>query len=543
MVLKVKSNLGRFSQLRPGHGFNSDLRTPAPDKSALVSARKVFGSSTTDKVLNRYHRPTPSLDLLREGVLKYDCVLPPRHFSPEYSAALDSLRREFIPEKKIIPLTLGAVYNHPDFPRGKSPGLPWSNEGYRTKADVVNSAEARSTISRTWDLVGKNHPVQLPDSCCFQRLQISDPSKDKVRPVWGYPTTVIVEEGRFFYPFIQHVLGITQHDHCYAGGLEMATGGMAYIEQVVQSTFNKMRNRFVMIDWSSFDTRVPAWLIRDIFDLISESFDFEHVQDSEGKIWHVNPVQSRRRWAKLISYFINTPIRLPNGDRYRKASGVPSGSMFTNFVDTLCNATVCRFLSFHCTGSFPEHDLYMGDDGNLLCRGVVNLEDWSRLAADVFGFVLSVDKSWTTVNPDNVHFLGFYNRNGLPKRSNEFLVASYVYPERTVRDPIETCSRAVGQLYSCLDSRLAFRWLEVVEEVLIYHGLTFSDVDEFINSHPGKFKYLSTLGIDPRAVSSATTLWNPLGQLWNVVPPLSPRRNYQGRHYRPDEQRFYIPAS
>jgi len=472
--------------------------------------------------------------------MKYDVKLPRRHFSPEYSAALDSLRQEFKPEKPLIPLTLGAVYAHPDFPRGRSPGLPWIHEGYKTKAEVVDDMSARARISRTWDLVGKNHQVRLPDSAAFNRAQISEPEKDKIRPVWGYPTDVIVEEGRFFYPFIHHVLGITS-DHCYAGGLEMATGGMGYIEQVVQKSFNKLAHKFVMLDWSSFDTRVPSWLIRDVFDMLSEFYDFEHVQDSEGKIWHVNPVQSRRRWNKLVSYFINTPIRLSDGSRFRKSSGVPSGSMWTNMIDTLANATVCRFVSFHCTGSFPIHDIYMGDDGNLLCGGHVNLEDWARLAYEVFGFVLSVNKSWTTVNPDNVHFLGFFNRNGLPKRSNDFLVASFIYPERTVRDPIETCSRAVGQLFSCLDSRLAARWLEVVEDVLTYHGLTTLDVEEFMRQNPQRFKYLQTLGIDPRAVSASLMLWNPTGHLHQVTPPLHPKRNHVPRTYQPDARRFVVP--
>jgi len=535
-------NLVRFSRLSSDRGFPSDLRAPRPDKSALVAAQRAFGFETTAKVLTRFHRPEPTIDLIRDGVLKYNVKLPSRHMSPEYAAALDSVRQEFKPKdgRKLIPLTLGAVYGHPDFPRGKSPGLPWVNEGYRSKGQVVQDSTAKSRISRTWDLVGKNLPVRLPDACAYQRIHLSDPSKEKVRPVWGYPTEVIVEEGRFFYPIIEHILGLS-HDHCYAGGLEMATGGMAYIEQAVQQCLRPGFSKFVMLDWSSFDTRVPAWLIRDIFDILAEFIDFEHVRDSEGRVWHVNPVQSRRRWAKLIRYFINTPIRLPNGERYMKASGVPSGSMFTNLIDTLCNAAVCRFTSFHTTGHFPMHDLYMGDDGNLCCQGIVNLDDWAHLANSVFGFVLSVDKSWTTANPDNVHFLGFYNRNGLPKRSNEFLVASFVYPERTVRDPIESCARAVGQLYSCLDPRLAHRWLYVVEELLLYHGVTARAVDEYIHRNPGKFKYLSTLGINPRMISAATLLWSPTGYLYSVVPPLSPKRNFMRRNYLPSEKCFIIP--
>jgi hypothetical protein len=54
---------------------------------------------------------------------------------------LQSVREEFI-SKKVIPLTLGGVLEYPDFHKDKSPGLPWTQQGYRTKGEVLAEPDA-----------------------------------------------------------------------------------------------------------------------------------------------------------------------------------------------------------------------------------------------------------------------------------------------------------------------------------------------------------------------------------------------------------------
>jgi hypothetical protein len=533
-------NRVRFSSLPALKGFNSDFRAPRLDHVAFVASQKIFGVDVTRRCLSTHYRPGPSLDLLRAGVLKYDRErTPPRPLTPEYLAALDSIREEFRPQESLIPISTGAAFEHPDLPHSTSPGLDWIHKGYKTKRDCIQSYEAFSYVSRTWDMIGKGYKITLPDSCAYNRLQISERTKaPKVRPVWGYPFEVIIEEGRFFYPLLSSIKS-KREDHCYAIGLEMANGGMSYINDAHQRLFLKKHDFWMNLDFSNYDASVPSWLIRDVFNIISEWYDFSRIQSSDGRIWSVNPVQQRRRYAKFVNYFINTTIRLPNGERYRKVSGVPSGSMFTNLIDTLCNAVICRFIAYHTTGSFPLFDLYMGDDGLLLIRGHANLKDWKRLAKRFFGMEFSADKAWVTKNPDNIHFLGFFNRCGLPKRNNDFLVRSFCYPERTVRNEIETACRAAGQLYSCLDPRLAHRWLMVLEDCLSYSSLTYSDVEKFMMDNPHRFKYLRQLGLDLASLPSLSRMYNGAKLCFAVHPPLSPTRAFRRRPYSPEGRRYF----
>jgi hypothetical protein len=144
--------------------------------------------------------------------------------------------------------------------------------------------------------------------------------------------------------FSHHICVGLKTDAPIAYGIEMATGGMAYINDMCQSHIGK---KYIMTDYRQFDKTPPAWLIRDAFSIVFDSLDLKHVEDSEGEVWPVNEVRTQRRIKKLVSYFINTPIRLASGERFRKRGGVPSGSTFTNIIDTIINCIVTRFVHYH----------------------------------------------------------------------------------------------------------------------------------------------------------------------------------------------------
>jgi hypothetical protein len=63
------------------------------------------------------------------------CV-PDVRYDPIYQMVLQSVREEF------IPLRLGGVLEYPDFHKDKSPGLPWTQHGYRTKGEVLAEPDA-----------------------------------------------------------------------------------------------------------------------------------------------------------------------------------------------------------------------------------------------------------------------------------------------------------------------------------------------------------------------------------------------------------------
>jgi len=84
-------------------------------------------------------------------------------------------------------------------------------------------------------------------------------------------------------------------------------------------------NVWICGDFDEFDTRIPSDLIIKSFEVLKYIFGIEN--DS---LYH--------KLLKYIQrYFIYTDIVLPNGDVYRKRSGIPSGSSLTSIIGSLCN--------------------------------------------------------------------------------------------------------------------------------------------------------------------------------------------------------------
>lgn len=188
-----------------------------------------------------------------------------------------------------------------------------------------------------------------------------------------------------------------------------------------------------------------------------------HVRSSDGKIYPVRPEHTSRRIQAMIKYFICTPVRLCTGYRFRKTGGVPSGSTFTNIIDTIVNAIVCRTIAINLNGHLPECDIYMGDDSLQCINGMVNMLDWGTEALKLFGFVLSQDKSFHTNVRRNVFFLGYYNLWGTPWRPPHSLISSVLEPERNDDDDYVRASRLLGQMYSTLDPKAAFYWFDAFD--------------------------------------------------------------------------------
>lgn len=505
-------------------GFSIDVRKPRLDGISCYYANRHFGYEYVNRVMEKYHRSVVTHEDIEADFLSYDrnYVNSKVRTSLAYQVALKSVQNEFSPKEKLIPRTLGAVMKHHDFPGDRSPGLPYILKGFKTKREVLEDKEQVSQIFGIWDSIGKGRQKGLPDVAGYFRAQIAELHKNKIRAVWGFPVSVIVEEGRMFYPYLEW---IKTTDAPIAYRVEMATGGMAYIDEMC----NKFpQDTYLMTDYSNFDKTVPPWLIRDAFSIVLNSFDDSKVQDVEGKVWNVNPIRTQRRWKRLVDYFINTPVRLPRGDRYMKTGGVPSGSMFTNIIDTIINVIVSRYSILMTTGKLPAADMYLGDDAFIIANGKVNIQDIAQVSKDAFGMIINVDKSYTTTNKMNVQFLGYYNRNGLPFKGNMFLVASFIYPERIVKDNETRVARGVGQMWSTMHCGQAYRWHNLIVNMMNDFDFSTDEIEKFIRRHPGWFKYIRILGIP----ISSMTVPEVVGQTVPAVdPPCVSLRNFKAKKY------------
>ncbi|APG78323.1 RdRp [Wuhan cricket virus 2] len=524
------------SMLEPlpaGEPFSLNYQPARIDRNALFALNAHFSPAAISAVRSKYHRAHLNFDDLKADLLEYDCPKPPRGVEPSYYAAIASVREDLqLYNAKVVPLTTGAVANHPDFPGAKSPGLPYKTLGYSTKRDAVSDPAVMDEIRKIWYAVEANQQVELPDVACYARAQICTRDTNKVRATWGYPLAVYMAEAAYFYPILD-VLKDKSKPHI-AYGVEMANGGMQYLHRMAEVCGPRP---ILLGDWKRFDKTIPAWLIRDAFKIVAEAIDWEHVQDSEGKIWKVREHRSKRRWRKLVQYFIDTPIRLSDGTRYMKHSGVPSGACFTNVIDSVVNMIIMRYLVYELTGDLPVDDIYLGDDSTIVLPRLIDLDQLAELALSHFGMVLNTKKSTITYRPSNIHFLGYYNQGGHPYKPLDTIVASTIYPERTCRNKVETITRLIGQAFSVFDAHHATLFFRCAKMLADEEKISPEELEQYIHEHPYRYKYLMTIGVDPTHVCFPDPSFDvPLLH----TQPSNPRRVYTAAPNRNLEQLYAL---
>jgi hypothetical protein len=437
-----------------------------------------------------------TLHNLKKDLFEFNSEKAPRRVNSSYQAILESIRRDLAPKQKLIPLTMGAAAAHPSLPKSKSPGLPYRLQGYKTKGEVLDNPENLKEINITWQQIGYGVPIELPDVACYGRAVIAERGVDKIRATWGYPMSVYLEEARFFYPILEHLK--TMDNPKIAYGVETNRGGMDFISTMLNALPNKPR---MMGDWKKFDKNVPAWLIRDAFNILKEWIDFEHVLDSEGKIWHVRPNRTNRRWRAMIDYFINTPVRLSNGERFIKYGGVPSGTCFTNIIDSIVNMIKMRYITYQLTGELPLADIYLGDDSLIIFSKLINLSDLKEIASYEFGSEFNDSKSFITTKDFNVQFLGYFNMSGEPHKPLDTILASAMYPEHAVRHKLDTVTRLIGQAYSVYEPLQSGKLIYAANIIAAEDKLNRAFVEEYIHRNTHMFKYLQTIGVDAKELS------------------------------------------
>lgn len=329
---------GAGKDLPPSSGFSFRIERPKPSLKTVRAMCCSGMNEEVDYILANKLRSTVTPDYIWAGVSKFKQRAPPRYDSPEYRAALAKLRVDIKVWEK-TPLKSMSVSAR-RMPQNTSPGLPYiqTHSGWK-KGEILK--EKLPAFKGYWDRVGKGQPVGLlPDCAAFARSHIGSPDVNKVRPVWAYPIQVLVEEGRYALPIVDELTS-GRIGARTAYGMEMMKGGMSWVNRYVRAIELKHNEaKYFMTDYSGFDASVPAWLIRDVFAIIMEKLDFTKEVDSAGNISELVEEETKRRYKKMCTYFINTVIRNCDGRRYQKSHGVPSGSFFTNIIGTFCNEVI-----------------------------------------------------------------------------------------------------------------------------------------------------------------------------------------------------------
>jgi hypothetical protein len=235
-------------------------------------------------------------------------------------------------------------------------GLPY----YTRKSKVKDRLTAKFD-----ELLDRKDPCIL-----FTRTQ----ENEKTRDVWGFPIADTLEEMRFYQPLLSYQKKLAWRS---------ALRGPEEVNRDITSIIDySIRNdlKLISIDFSSFDSSVPQDLIDMSFKYVMSLF--------QPKYWdEIMSVCDRFSTIGLL-----TPSGVLDGPH-----GVPSGSTFTNEVDSLAQ----YFASLHSGVTNPSKVQIQGDDG-VYC---VNESDVSTLFKSFSSFGLSVNTDKSYVSSDYCVYL------------------------------------------------------------------------------------------------------------------------------------------
>jgi len=274
--------------------------------------------------------------------------------------------------------------------------------------------------------------VRFPPCLAGQRGGMSEASDPKTRLVWIYPAEMLCIEGQYA-PRMYHA-------YMADPNTPMLNGKSA--QRLYTEWTCGMREGEILhgLDFKSFDTKVPSWLIRVAFDILRQNIDFE--------TWHGEKVSKRERqkwrnvWDGMVHYFIATPILMPDGRMFRKSGGVPSGSWWTQMVDSVVNYILVEYLTA-CQGLQIRGLRVLGDDSGFRAGRNLCLDTAAKDVAAV-QMILSNEKCEITSNPNEFKLLGTTYRDGHAHREDDEWFKLALYPESAVRSIDVSLSRLIG---------------------------------------------------------------------------------------------------
>lgn len=220
--------------------------------------------------------------------------------------------------------------------------------------------------------------LKAPNPClAYARTSLGG----RTRLVWGYPLEMTMMEARFARVLIDYFL---------RNESPMAFGLSGYAKGTKIECNIKGHGTVYSLDFSKFDAHVPPKLINAAFDCLGTWFSPED--------------REQFGWNTIRHYFVSTPIVMPDENLYvGKRKGVPSGSFFTQLVDSYVNLVLIFYGALRQGLVIPgDRVLVLGDDSIFAVRGNLDLAVFAKDMADL-GMVLHPEKCGV----NTLHFLGY----------------------------------------------------------------------------------------------------------------------------------------
>jgi len=335
---------------------------------------------------------------------------------PNYAEALEDIKKEFS-EYQLSPLLYRSDSDMVEaLPKKEThAGSMFLETGLRAKVDnmedilnrfhaEVSKAKKLSTFNKL-TILGVRTQNSSPYKDSGEMKKGSElPPKSKTRMVSMIHLMIIMAERMFQKPLQDEVL---KFKSWYAGG--KTPSELRREVHYIQRNYDN----WVSLDYSKFDQSIPGWLIRDAFTILKGSF-----KDVDDELWKV-----------MVHDFVNKTFVNTKGELRTAHDGVPSGSMFTQIIDSLCNRLM--IVTYMKSRGITEYKMtIMGDDNVIGYKGSLDMDDLSEYLKNVFGVEVNAQKSTKGTKFDSISFLSREWRGMGEWRQPKTLCTKMMYPER-----------------------------------------------------------------------------------------------------------------
>jgi len=413
----VSTETGSLEYLGRTTGFPMNMSFVSCDPWVRQAIIALYGHMP--KELKGWSRSGATLSRVKQALSKYDRVRPglPQG-DAAFQMAVELAFNAFKLPSKLKPKKLTDV----DLELNASAGWSWLG---MKKRDVLSSAIVEAEKYQRLIAQRKLAKRYLPPCVSYKRTQLALLTKPKVRMVWGYPVEITLLEGKYAQPLI---------DEYSVRDAPMFIGRtiLKELPMFMDSLF--WYGGGVGLDMSSFDAAASAGMIHLAFKVLKQNLELSE--------------QAEKELRFVEDYFINTPVVTSDGDVFIKHGGVPSGSFFTQLIDSVINFIIIAYLQFRTFGDMWTRIKVLGDDSVFsVPRGVkIDLAKWAVIAQEKFGMQINVAKSFIADKPRDLEFLGHASFLGRVWRDPVKLHLLALYPEYGVPDAATSVARVQGIL-------------------------------------------------------------------------------------------------
>lgn len=365
-----------------------------------------------------------------KNLWKYDRPILPKPQDPLLDIAIERTRYEYRLPQPVLTYGWGDLAEVP-FIGSSSSG--WGFVGKKGAPGNHEKAINRAVSHLNWWLETKLGDAEIPfryhPDLAWTRTQLGTVEDPKIRNVWGKAFGNIILEGITASPLI----------NAYRKSLSPMPVGMNYYKRlptfINRALYDGQCYKYgVGIDLKSFDSSVQPWLINESFNILEQNLIFKDEM-------------ARYSFEYTKEFFIHTPIVMPDGRMWLKHVGVPSGSYYTQMIDSVANSIATHYAQL-CTYGQMFETWCLGDDslfGVPVEFGVPKLETFAKHYAKV-GMLLHPDKGLIATRPDELEFLGHCAHGAKVDRETAAMMRLALYPEHPVLGPTQSMNRIKGIL-------------------------------------------------------------------------------------------------